>query len=339
MTPFRYNGWILGNFYKDLLFVFSPGFIGVALSALIPQQTIFFILWAFFVTVLVDSGHVFTTAWRTFFRKEERTSSPIYWIVPTLIVLIVFMWVKFKIPYIWSFVVYATVYHHMTQFYGFLRWYQKLNGKRLILSAYFLFALMIIPFVLLHFRALPKHGLYTDQDIFFYPNPHFFKTGLVVYGLVAGVWLFWEAVSVWRRTFEIHCFLAVLCPAFLYGACFLLGQNMIQVLFPLLLSHGIPYVAVMGLSLPRLDRRLFSSMPKALAILAATAVIGSVIEKIYENFVITIDNEYTRSGLSSLQALLIGIYLVPVLCHYIFDGVIWKSTHKDAKLIYAKEIS
>ncbi len=331
-----HNGcWILGSFRKDILFIFSPGIIGIFLAAYLPQPSISFAVFVFFTAVLVDSGHVYTTAWRTFFRKEEVLSHWRYWAVPLGIILGVFLWVKLKIPHLWSFVVYATVYHHMTQFYGFLRWYQKLGGKSSSLSRYFLFALMIVPFILLHFRKLPQGGIYTDQDIFFYPNEGLFGLGLIFYAGVVLSWVLYELYSLRNNTFKINQFLAILGPAILYGVCFLYGKNTVQVISPLLLSHGIPYMAVMDISLPRLNPKLFNTIYKAIGIVAITALIGGLIDLSFENTTIPISNDYTWISVSNFKTLLIGIYLVPLLCHYIFDGVIWKSKHKDAKLIYS----
>lgn len=326
--------WILGSFQKDALFIFSPGIVGIVLASFLPEKSISFVLFAFFTAVIVDSGHVYTTAWRTFFRKEEVSSHWRYWAVPLGIMVGVFLWVRFKIPYLWSFVVYATVYHHMTQFYGFLRWYQKLNGGGSALSGRFLFALMIIPFILLHFRKLPNGGIYTNEDIFFYPNDRFFQIGMIFYVVAVLSWLGHELLLIRNKTFKRGQFLAVLGPAILYGVCFLRGQNTVQVISPLLLSHGIPYMAVMDVSLPRINPKLFSTVYKAIGIVAATALIGGLIDLSFESTSIPISNEYVWTKVSVFNTLLIGIYLVPLLCHYIFDGVLWKSKHRDAKLIY-----
>ncbi len=331
----RPGNWILSQFSNDLIFIFLPGIASIAIFSRLPSNSIYLLVYAFFASTIVDSGHVYTTAWRTFFRKEERNSHPLYWIAPLTIITGVFLWVYFRIPYLWSFVVYATIYHHMTQFYGFLRWYQKLNKRISYFSGYFLFALILIPFILFHFRSLPNERYYTDQDIFFYPNPAFFKIGLFIYASVVIAWLVFEAVLIYKKHFELNRFLALLAPAFLYAYCFLVGKNSIQILLPLLLSHGIPYMAVMSLSLGRLDPKAFHKVYKAVGIIALTAVVGGVANTLYETYVITISNGYVQNGISVIETLLIGIYLVPLFCHYVFDGYLWKSKHKDARLIYS----
>jgi hypothetical protein len=327
--------WILGSSWKDGAFIVLPGFAGITAALLLPPDPAYFMIYAFLASTVVNAGHVYTTAWRTLFRKEERESHPMYWTAPLAVAVGVSAWIYFKIPFLWSFVVYATAYHQIAQVYGFLKWYEKLNKKTSAAAGRFLIALTVMPFVLFHFRQLKNFGFYTDKDFFFYSSPELFKSGLAVYFLIIAAWLVFEAGLIRKKQFESNRFLAVLTPAALYGWCFLAGGNVPQILFPLFLSHGIPYLMATDLSLKRIGRTPANPAVKTGLIILVTAVIGGVATRLYGTYLIPISNDYAHSGAGLLTAVLTGLYLVPLLCHYIFDSHIWKSTHRDSNRIYS----
>ena len=118
--------WILRKQNLDLSFILLPGIVGIILSLILKENSIPYVVYAFIALIIIDAGHVYITAWRTIFRKEERQSNNTYWLTPVATVILVFIWLKFQIPGFWSFIVYFTLFHHMRQFYGILRGYQKL---------------------------------------------------------------------------------------------------------------------------------------------------------------------------------------------------------------------
>lgn len=329
--------WILGRSSRDFTLIFLPGILGIAVSFYFPTGPFYWAVYAFFASTMINAGHVYATAWRTFFRKEERDSHFLYWVAPLLVISMIFLWIYLKIPYLWSFVVYATAYHQVAQFYGFVKWYEKLNQKRSASTGYFAVALMVLPFVLFHFRSFQSFGFYTDRDIFFCPNSTFLHAGLVIYGLTILSWLCSEVVLFYKGDFRLNRFLAVLGPAVLYAYCFLVGKNVMQILFPLFLSHGIPYLAVTGFSLRRLEGKSSAPVYRTALLIVFTALAGGVATRFYGAHFIDISNAYVRSRTAPLAAVLTGIYLAPLLCHYVFDAHIWKSKHRDSKLIYSSQ--
>jgi hypothetical protein len=330
------GAWILGKSYLDSLLILFPGLAGAALSRGLAADSTAFLLYAFFAVTLIDSGHVYTTVWRTIFRREERRSHPIYWLAPLLVFTGAALWIWCRAPYLWTFVVYATVFHHITQFYGFLCWYQRLNTRTCWISRGLLYALLILPFLLLHVRSFPaqKIILYADRDILFFPHSGLLHAGLIGYGLVAAAWLVFEVRLLLRGIHEWNRMLAILGPALLYAWCFLRGRSTEEIILPLLLAHGIPYMAVMGLSLTRLNPSRFGSMAVACGAVIATAAVFGSLEWLYEEYVVDVSNDYLWIPTSLGYGLLVGAYLVPTLCHYIFDGRIWKGRHREARLIY-----
>jgi len=326
--------WILENRNLDFLYIIIPGFIGTWLARSIPETSAYMALYAFFAIVFVDTGHTYMTWWRTIFRREERSSHPIYWITPVVIVLTFFLWIKFKIPYLWSMVIYSAIFHQIRQYYGVARWYQKLNGRFCRISNYFLYALLIIPSILFHFRGIDYINLYSEEEMFLYPSQTLFHMGLPVYFLVLIGWLVFEISLLRKGIRELNRFLGMLAPIFIYGYGFLTGTTIAEVVFPILLAHGIPYLVIMDVSLRRLNPKVFRTSLKVIGLLVLTAVVFSVFEEWATGFLETIGQAYKYKTSSSSQALLTGIIFIPLFSHFIWDAYIWRGKHHEAKVVY-----
>lgn len=328
--------WILGGFPKDLLFIFLPGFLGFALSAWIPPFSPAFLPYAFVTLAVVDSGHVYTTIWRTWLHPEERNSRPIYWTVPLAVFLFFGAWHFSGLPHLWAFVVYTTLYHHVRQFYGFSKWYQKLNGRFSRVSDFFLYLLSYLPIALHHFRPGAVAEYYSERDLFLYPSPAMFQAGLWVYFAALAAWLAFELREARVSGFALNRFLSVLAPAAIYGGSFLWMTRHDAVLFPLLLSHGISYFAVMEQSLRRTRPKLFPTALKAgLAVVVTAAAFGSA-EHFLDLEFFSAENAYAPAPGELLRALLVGALLTPLFSHYLFDAVIWRHRHREAGLLFAQ---
>lgn len=331
--------WILGDEVADGALILFPGVLWAAAFPLLPEKSAAVGLLAFFAVAIVDAGHVYATLWRTYFRPEERSSSPIYWIAPLAVVAVVTGWFALGLPKVWSFVVYATLFHHFRQYYGMLRWYERLNGRTCRVSEGFLYLLLALPFALMHVRpepALKDLMLYAKDDIFLAPNEAAWRTGLWLLAAVWAAWAAFEARLLARGVRELNRLLAVLAPAALSAWCFLKGKDAFSMILPLMIAHGVPYFAVVGLSLRRLDRRRFASTAWTLGLLAATAGGFGLLEWGLEEWALDINNAYVSSPIGFWNSLLLAAYLAPLLCHYILDGYIWTGRHREAKLVYAR---
>lgn len=324
--------WILGSAAKDFLFLYLPGLLGIGIGLGFPAAGEESLLFGLFAFGLVDSGHVYTTAWRTWLHKEERRSSHRYWIVPLSIFAIFSLWFFFQIPGLWSFVVYATLYHHIRQVYGFSKWTQKLNQRQDPFTDRAVYFFSLVPFVAYHFRPGAFGNYYSENDLFLFPSPVIFKNLVWLYLLGGGTFLIREFL-LWRRGIrEPNRVLSLGIPALIYGYCFILGETLTQVLVPLLFFHGISYVAVMEQSLRR-TRSSFQKPYLAAGVLLVTALTLGPIEAIFEEDIVR------RSVDVSLipASILVGIFLTPLFSHYVFDAFIWKRGHREASRIFSPE--
>lgn len=323
--------WILGSFKMEATFFFLPGLLSIVVALAFPHLGDTSLLYGLLVTALIDSGHVYTTFWRTLLHPEERNSSSLYWLLPLGIFFFFFAWYFSRLPHLWSFVVYSTLFHHVRQVYGFSKWYQALNKRTDKISDYFLYALSIGPMFIYHFRPNAIGYYYSSNDLFLFPDITIYKGLLYVYSVVLVSWIMYER-RVWlsgRK--EINRVLSVAFPATIYAFSFFVGKTFSQVLFPLLFLHGIAYCGVMGLSLNKTRGGWFSTMFKSLLIVGVTAVVFGLIESWLEGTYIG-DNRRLNGFIPSI---VVGLYLTPLFCHYLFDAMIWKRSHREAKMIYS----
>lgn len=323
--------WILGKARLEFLLLYLPGLISIFLAILFPHLGDESIIYALLATAIIDSGHVYTTSWRTFLHPEELKSSKIYFILPGILFFIFFLWHNSGMKGLWSFVVYATLFHHVRQVYGFSKWYQGLNKRQDKTSDYFLYSLCIFPMIAYHFREGVPGNYYSDTDLFLTPNNTVLKVSYIIYaGILAG-WIVRE-MRLWKEgTREINRLLSVGFPALVYGYCFFVARTFSQVLFPLLFIHGVPYIAVLGQSLYRTRKNRFRNFSMALLIVSFTAVIFGLGESWFESNVIS-----SADPINYLTSFLVGVWLTPLFCHYLFDAIIWKRSHRESALVMGK---
>jgi hypothetical protein len=188
-----------------------------------------------------------------------------------------------------------------------------------------------LPFILFHFRDLDDDFIIKGA-LWHWPNQTALSAGLLIYGVVLAVWVARVLISTLKGQSKAPITLAVLTPAFLYPISFLLGQNLAQYLYPLVVAHGFAYFALMSLSLQRTEVPWKRQFKWWLAIMAATALIFGGIEASFEDWFLPVMTQDTSH--SVLVCVALGIYLIPLLTHYVYDGWLWKSSHAEAATIY-----
>lgn len=320
------GGGIFGSKWADAAWLYAPGVIALALAALIPQSpdSAFYIVFAFVALSSLDSGHVYATLWRTYLNPQERKRSSIYLWMPIAIFVLFFVWLRWEWPYLGAFIVYATLFHNVRQFFGISKWYQRLNGRFSRDSDRLLYTLCGLPVFIAHFRSdLEWNSYYTEKDVFIWPNPAFESLSLKIYLTVVVLWIAFEIHSYWNYR-DLSRTLSVFLPALLYGCCFLLGRNMVQILFPLVVSHGLAYIGLVALSVHRLSDRKRQFAQTVGWVLATAVVLGAA-----EHFA-----EGELSFTDPRQAFWTALILVPLFCHYVFDAFLWKKTHPEAELLF-----
>lgn len=315
------------SIYKDALYLYIPGVVAVILSHwIVPNENSLSFLFLVFIALgVLDSGHVYSTLWRTYLNPQERVRSRLYIVAPLLFFILFYLWNWLELKYLAAFVVYITVFHNVRQLLGISRWYQKNNKIWNKVSDVFLYALCLLPFLAFHFRStIPFEHYYGTDELFFFPQPEWYSMTLYVYAIVLIAWLIFEIITL-RKFRDFNRTFSVFFAGFFYATAFLLSQNSIQVLFPLVVSHGFSYLALMDFSMRKLHPDRYKLLIPTFLVVATAVVFGGA------EFML--EDEWFHMG-SSTKAFTTALFLTPLFCHYYFDGFLWKRQHPDSAKIY-----
>lgn len=326
--------WILDSKLKDLLFIIFPGIICY----------ICFLLFNFFdfsdgkaitltslaILIIIDTGHVYTTAWRTYFYKKEFKRTKIYFYVPILLTLFFFGWHFLQVPYIWNFVFYATIYHYIRQSYGVLKWYEKKNHSFHKFTGKIIYATSLIPLAGMHFRSNFNPQYYSESDFFLYPSELLFNTCACLQILCIFFWFYCEFKA---KKWETNRILFIGANALMYSTGFFHYLPATLLLACFVMAHGLPYIFLMAVSLKKTQFRFNWSARKLVSFLLVFAFSFGGAEYLFEENFLDVNNSYLKNQ-DILMSLLCGLYLVPLFSHFIFDAFIWKKTHPEATKIY-----
>lgn len=320
--------WIFGSAGRDVLWLCAPGLLAIAFSWLLkPSSSWGFLVFAFVAKGLLDGGHVFATNWRTYFHLPEFRRRRLYLILPFLLFTVFYLWMTLDFPGLAALVIYATFFHNLRQFFGISKWYQKLNGRMDKWADLFLYLNGLLPFAIFHFRDIGQNEFYyTGDSMFFYKNQNIEEVLLIAYGVALIVWLSYSIFSILKRK-EWNIFSATFVPSVVYGCALVFGATEAQVIFPLVVSHGASYLALVSLAMGRVSPQRFSSMfaPALLVILTAGTMGG---------WVYYYDDVFTELDHNAMP-LLTALFLTSLFSHYIYDGFLWRRTHPEAPLIYS----
>lgn len=323
--------WIFGSSQRDFSFLVLPGLLTAFIVHLYHPEGFWDEALAFFALAFCDSGHVYTTFWRTYANAKERGRTFLYWLVPFLVFWAVALWAFWDVRTLWSAVIFATVFHNYRQFHGILKWEQKINQDKDPWHARSLLALCFLPFLIFHFRDIQTEFV-VEGALLHFPDTRLLNLGILFYLVVLISWAVRVLWQIYRGKNIAPVTLAIFTPAFLYALSFLWGRNIAEVLYPLVVAHGFAYMALMSLSLQRTQAPWQRGFIWWFGVMGATALFFGVSEARFEEWLLP---RLDPQGLKDfLVPALMGLYLVPLLTHYIYDGWLWKSNHPEARLIY-----
>lgn len=324
------DNWILGSLKKDLLVFYLPGFLTILISYVFafPKESTYFLVFAWIAVGLFDTGHVYTTVWRTYLNPQELNRKKKYYILmPLAIFSFFFLWMYMKVPYLGAFIAYFTIYHNLRQFYGMNKWYQKINKAFDSVSDKFMYTLCIIPVVVAHFRTdLQWTTYYSDSDVFMYPSLFYKNIFTLVYLLVFAAWVAYEFIKAHKQSkWEFARILAVLFPILTYTYCFMFATTVTGILFPLVVSHGLSYIVLVGLSVKRINPAKNYKLIGVYVFLTAV---------FFGGFELYLEEDFFELYSNSLMMMsLTSLLLTPLYCHYIYDAFLWRGDHPEAKVI------
>lgn len=349
-------GWIFKSFKQDFLRLYFPGIIAWIIYSLISGlkwDTWQFAVFNFIVFSLTDVGHTYTTLLKTAFDKGERRFSHMVWLAPVIVMVVMLVWrFNFDFRWWWVFVAYYTLFHNQRQGFGVMKWYESLNKRHYNITKFFYYSFTLLPFIIFHFRDLdfsvfyyisqkpifhmePNniHLMIGSWDVVFYTPYHAALVGL--WFLILNIWILWEVNNyLVLQKVEWNRILAIMYFGAIYSYSFLLSKSSSEILTLLIASHGVPYMFMLNkrmIALPSWDNWK-RKIPYYIPLLAA---IGGVLDYFYNVVIYEWYPDYqVLLNPNSWQLILIMLYVVPIMSHFIWDSYLWKKGHPDGSYFY-----
>jgi hypothetical protein len=309
--------------YQDFIFILMPPVLAILIAFLLPEKNEIYLLMLAVVSIF-DSGHVYITVWRTWWNTSLKPKPKIFYTVPAGVFVAVFVWNYFSIPFLWTAVVYFTVYHNVRQLYGINKWYQLIENKFDKRADYFLYGICGLSFLALHFKPNFHYAFYTGQDLFIYPQAEVFSVLKIAVLALVAFYLLYE-FSLYRKhgRFFLNRLLFVLSAQAVYVFSCLLASNELQLLAPLVLTHALHYLALVVLTGAKTNNLLKLSWVKVTTLVLLSLLLFGGFEYYIENKALDFVSH------SSVNSFLIALYLVPLLTHFILDAVVWKLNYPE----------
>ena len=326
--------WILDSRNRDLLWILTPGFLALLVCGVLTNFPAGYLIAALLVAGLIDCGHLLVTGWRTFLHSQDRKKRQGFIIAFLAIFMVTFFALRSSVPYFLTSIAYVAIFHHLRQYHGIIRWYQKINQRFCPHSVRFMYAMTILAMVVDQtgpgaFLSLGYHGRLVGLQ-----NPTANTFALALYGLTVAAYVVFE-IRLWSRGIrEPNRILAVISPSLLCGICLFAFDSLQMTLFPILVAHAVPYFPLSHIALKRTQTRPFGSGNRAAYLLAATALAGLAMFSGTYTFVTEVTQNYGEANVSSLATLIVSVLVTFQLSHYIFDSVIWRRNYSESGKVF-----
>jgi hypothetical protein len=339
----------------DLVWFLSPGIIPVVIllcfpSVFIGQASGISPLSWIILILFVDVSHVYSTVYRTYFKPSARqkyTSAfrlvpVIGWAVGVLLCIIQPM-------LFWRCLAYLAVFHFIRQQYGFLKIYsRKATAPAWVsrLHTIVIYAVTLGPILVWHFTGPKNFHWFLEGDFIYFPLPvmsticeSVFFLSVVLY--VASELYLWYT----QKHFNIPRSLFVLGTAASWYIGIVVYNGDLAFTMLNVLSHGIPYMALIWVSEKRESAAGTSTLLKAVfgsygvfLFVGSLLVLGYFEEGLWDAMVWR-ERESIFGLFYFLQplrnelflAFIVPLLALPQITHYVLDGFIWKTGREKQK--------
>lgn len=314
----------------------------------------------FFLVVLVDVAHVYSTLYRTYLdpleRKEHRTA--LLWI-PILCWVIGAMLHSISPVAFWRVLVYIAVFHFIRQQYGFLSLYASREKRpdplEQRLSSALIYLATLYPILYWHSHLPLDFVWFVSGDFFSGVSSRVSNAVGVIALAVLCAWalrVFWNA---WNRKLpSLQKILFLLGTILSWNIGITLFNNDFIFSFTNILSHGIPYFALVWLTEKKNGEKMKARKLNAFGIEIPTVRFFRVrMLPVYLGFLFLL--AYFEEGLwdawfwreharlfpffhdlfenfqphAELASMAVALLTVPQATHYVLDGFIWKLKRKQ----------
>ena len=352
--------WLFSK-YLDLILLFIPVWFVWGLSFLLPARVIHMDLplWFWVVIILgLDVSHVWSTIFRTYFDKDAFSRNKQLLIAtPVVVFALVFIVNYFAKEWFWTLMAHLAVYHFVKQQYGFLAIY-KVKAKdfknKWLNDKWIIYLSMVYPVVYWHLKKGIVFNWFAENDFFFIDFGHTVNVVLIAcniaYGIIIALWLIEELYVTrksrsqllygkifWFLTTAVNWYLGIVW----FNSDFVFSLTNV-------VAHGVPYIALIIFYKVR-ERKLhkdvtinFSLVSKVAFFIVIVSLSFGFIEEMFWDRLVNFDKEaffglfisYPDEIQSTKLSIAVSVAVlsVPQVTHYILDGFIWKSNHRNPDL-------
>ena len=317
-------------------------------------------MWAVFI-LGIDVSHVWSTIYRTYCDREERTRHwQLFLIAPAAafalflpIALISLIAFESSLLF-WRILAYFALYHFIKQQYGFLALYKTRAGdfgKRILSDKHVIYLSMLWPVAYWHMSGDRSFGWMIDHDFFDmtwtwtwsgHPWSSIALIGHTAYWLIISAWVV-EDIIISRqqhRQISVGKILWLITTALNWWLGIVWFNSDVAFSLTNVVAHGIPYIVLVFFYVERKQaittHKIKNIVGSALSIIlmAIGILVLGFVEEYHWDMLINRQRQalfetiwsYPVSALSSpiSQAIALAVLSTPQVAHYIIDGYIWR---------------
>jgi len=329
----------------DGVFILAPGLLATCIALWLMHSgfgSADVSAWMWLLLVVgIDVAHVYSTVYRTYFDKQERSRLAVWlWAVP------LFAWIVGMVCYsispllFWSALAYTAVFHFIRQQYGFVMIYSRSEWtlpkwcKRLDQIA--IYAATLGPLLYWH-THLPRAFVWFVEGDFIALPAICWTVGKWLYALTLiayfakEIWLFarYKQLNLPRNAM-------MLITASSWYVGIVIAQGDLIFTLTNVVAHGIPYIALTFMY-KKAEVTRFNRVKSWFTLRWMPLTIGLIIlfayveEGIWDGFVwrehlriFPVFDQLPQIDTANLLAVLVPLLTVPQLTHYVLDAVIWR---------------
>jgi hypothetical protein len=334
----------LGAPVVEAIFILAPPLVSVALVILFNSyfsSNGVSTVWWIILVLCIDVSHVYSTLFRMYWDKKTFTKYKKHLVIIPIVGLASGILVHLYSPLLfWRVLAYLAVFHFIRQQYGFMRLYarnQDQGRSDRLIDQIAIYAATIYPLLYWHSNPTKNMNWFVDGDFVAFSNPYLIKAGAFLYYIIIILYVgkeFWLS----RKTdFNIPKNL-VMVGTFLswYVGIVAFQADLIFTLLNVV-SHGIPYMALIWIYGDKKIRPKFSFNYKGVAIFVSVLLLLAYLEEYFWDVLIWNDHPNVFPSLSMIEplqhpfviAILVPLLVLPQVTHYVLDGFIWKQPKRS----------
>jgi hypothetical protein len=337
--------WIGGRWF-DLAFIIAPQLL-VAVGVLLWSRHLESVrelpVWLWVVLIVgVDVSHVYSTVFRTYLDPRELRRAPnLYRVLPCAVWAVGVVLYSLNSLLFWRVVAYLAVFHFVRQQYGFMMIYRaKARYGSARIDQLAIYAATVYPLLYWHCYGR-DFAWFVAGDFAQLRWPAVNKVGLVLYLGILIAYVGQELMNLLHKGFchfgkNLHLF----GTAVTWWVGIVAFDNDVAFTATNVVAHGVPYLALIWLYKVREakvtgQKGTFFQSGRAPLYVAVLVFVAFLEEALWDG-VVWRDHGAVffwiwglMEPLQPLQVLLVPLFIVPQVLHYIFDAVIWRLRHGD----------